>query len=94
MSTILGNVIIEEALTVNGKDVEQIANTGSLNSNTGVLGILFRNVDLQDDSKWWCSEYPAGGCSKAGKPMFQEEYMSRITPQNWLMLPHTVLDRS
>lgn len=61
---------------------------------TGVLGILFRDVNLQDDSKWWCSEYPAGGCNKAGKPMFQEEYMSRITPQNWLMLPHTVLAKS
>jgi uncharacterized protein YycO len=61
---------------------------------SGIVGILLRNVDLQDDSKWWCSEYPAGGCKKAGKPMFQDEYMSRITPQHWLMLPHTVLDKS
>lgn len=61
---------------------------------TGIIGILLRNVDLQDDSKWWCSEYIAGGCKKVGEPLFQEEYMSRITPQHLLMLPHKVIQTS
>lgn len=60
---------------------------------TGIVGILFRNVDLQDDSKWWCSEIPAYGGDKSNQPFFQTEYMHRITPQNWLMLPHKVLQK-
>lgn len=61
---------------------------------SGLIGIAIRNVDLQDDSKWWCSELPAYGGHISKQPFFQEEYLHRIAPQNWLMLPHAVLQRS
>lgn len=60
----------------------------------GIVGIFIRDVNLQDDSKWWCSELPAYGFMKAGIPKFQEDYLHRITPQNWLMLPHKVISKS
>lgn len=60
----------------------------------GIIGIVIRTVDLQDDNKWWCSEIPAYGFMIAGEPKFQEEYLHRITPQNWLMLPHKIILKS
>lgn len=56
---------------------------------TGLFGILFRDINLQDDSKWWCSEFPMYGSMIAGWPTFNVEYIHRLTPQHWLMLPHT-----
>ena len=56
---------------------------------SGLFGILFRDIDLQDDSKWWCSEFPMYGSMVAGWPTFNVEYIHRLTPQHWLMLPHT-----
>lgn len=61
---------------------------------TGLFGILLRDVDLQDDSKWWCSELPAFGFETAGIPKFATEFIHRITPQHWLMLPHKIIKRS
>lgn len=60
----------------------------------GIIGIALRDVNLQDDSKWWCSELPAYGFMMAGQPKFQEDFMHRITPQHWLMLPHKEIKRS
>lgn len=60
---------------------------------TGIIGIAIRDVNLQDTGKWWCSELPAYGAVASGQPFFQDEYMSRITPQHWLMLPHTIITR-
>lgn len=61
---------------------------------TGLIGIAIRDVNLQDDSKWWCSEIPAFGALISNQPFFQDEYLHRITPQHWLMLPHTVITTS
>lgn len=61
---------------------------------TGLIGIAIRDVDLQDDSKWWCSELPAYGGMISNQPFFQEEYLHRIAPQHWLLLPHTEIQRS
>lgn len=61
---------------------------------TGLFGIILRDIDLQDDSKWWCSELPVYGFEVSGQPKFNVEFMHRITPQHWLMLPHKVIARS
>lgn len=61
---------------------------------SGVIGILIRDVDLADDSKWWCSEIPEYGFSSIGEPKFCTDFITRITPQHWLMLPHKVIKRS
>lgn len=61
---------------------------------TGLFGIILRDVDLQDDSKWWCSEFPVYAFDVTKQPKFNVEFMHRITPQHWLMLPHIVIQRS
>lgn len=70
-----------------------LAQVGKPYDYTGLVGILVRDVDLQDDSKWWCSEVPAHGGEVTNQPFFQTEFMHRITPQHWLMLPHTVIEK-
>ncbi|MCB1711191.1 MAG: hypothetical protein KDH96_01550 [Candidatus Riesia sp.] len=59
-----------------------------------LIGIALRRIELQDESKYVCSEFPAAGCFKANQPFFCTEFSSRITPQHWLMLPHTVIMKS
>ena len=61
---------------------------------TGLFGIILRDIDLQDDSKWWCSELPVYGFDVSGQPKFNVDFMHRITPQHWLMLPHKVIMKS
>jgi len=61
---------------------------------TGLFGIILRDVDLQDDSKWWCSEFPVYAFDVTKQPKFNVEFMHRITPQHWLLLPHIVIQRS
>lgn len=61
---------------------------------SGIFGIVLRDVELQDDSKWWCSELPEFGFEKAGEPKFSTTFIHRITPQHWLMLPHKILSYS
>ncbi len=73
------NAVVDACLTQVGKPYDF----------SGLVGILFRDIDLQDDSKWWCSEFPMYGSMVAGWPTFNVEYIHRLTPQHWLMLPHT-----
>lgn len=61
---------------------------------SGVFGIILRDIDLQDDSKWWCSELPVYGFEVANDPKFATTFATRITPQHWLMLPHKIIDYS
>lgn len=67
---------------------------GSKYDYGALVGIAFRRIELQDESKYVCSEFPEAGCFKAGQPFFNTEYSSRITPQHWLMLPHTLVMKS
>ena len=76
--------VIDNCLTFLGKPYDYGA----------LIGIAIRRIELQDDSKFVCSEYPAAGAYKAGKTFFMTEYLNRITPQHWLMLPHTVIKKS
>lgn len=76
--------VIDNCLTFLGKPYDYGA----------LIGIAIRRIELQDDSKYVCSEYPAAGAYKAGKTFFMTEYLNRITPQHWLMLPHTVIKKS
>lgn len=59
-----------------------------------LIGIAIRRIELQDDSKYVCSEFPAAACQNANDPFFCTDYLHRITPQHWLMLPHTVIYKS
>lgn len=59
-----------------------------------LIGILIRKIELQDDSKWVCSELPEYGAWMSGQQFFHTEFNNRITPQHWLMLPHTVIAKS
>jgi len=61
---------------------------------TGIFGVVIRNVDIQDDSKWFCSELPVYGFEVSNQPKFQLEFQHRITPQDWLLLPHKILATS
>lgn len=76
--------IIDNCLTFLGKPYDYGA----------LVGIAIRRIELQDDSKYVCSEYPAAGALKASQPFFCTDYIHRITPQHWLMLPHTVIKKS
>jgi hypothetical protein len=61
---------------------------------TGLVGIIIRDIDIQDDSKWWCSELPMYGSAAAKWPTFNLEFIHRLTPQHWLMLPHKIIKTS
>ena len=76
--------IIDNCLTFLGKPYDYGA----------LLGIAIRRIELQDDSKYVCSEFPAACAQFAYQPFFCTDYIHRITPQHWLMLPHTVIGRS
>lgn len=76
--------IIDACLTLLGSEYDYGA----------LVGIAFRRIELQDESKYVCSEFPEAGCFKAGQAFFNTEYSSRITPQHWLMLPHTLIMKS
>lgn len=76
--------VIDNCLTFLGKPYDYGA----------LIGIAIRRIELQDDSKYVCSEYPAAGALKASQPFFCTDYIHRITPQHWLMLPHTVIKKS
>jgi len=60
---------------------------------SGLVGIILRDVNIQDDSRWWCSELPMYGSAVAKWPTFNVEFIHRLTPQHWLMLPHTIIDK-
>jgi hypothetical protein len=51
----------------------------------GMLG-LGLNRDWQDDTRWWCSEHATGALLAAGRQVFREGMMHRITPQHLWML--------
>lgn len=57
-----------------------------------LIGILIRRIELQDDSKYVCSEFPAALAEFTNQSFFCTDYLHRITPQHWLMLPHIVLE--
>lgn len=46
-----------------------------------LFGIILRDVDLQDDSKWWCSEFPVYAFDVTKQPKFNVEFMHRIVIQ-------------
>lgn len=58
------------------------------------IGILFRHINLKDNSKWVCSELPEYGAWLSGQSFFYREFNHRITPQHWLMLPHIIIEKS
>jgi len=51
----------------------------------GMIG-LGLNHNWQDDAKWWCSEHLTGTVLAAGRQIFREGMMHRITPQHLWML--------
>lgn len=52
---------------------------------SGMVGLGI-NRDWQDDSKWWCSELTAAALRVAGRKLFRDDAMHRITPQHLWML--------
>lgn len=56
----------------------------------GMIG-LGLNRNWQDDAKWWCSENVTGAILAAGRKLFRDEAMHRITPQHLWMLYFNLL---
>jgi len=76
--------IIDAALSQEGKPYDW----------TGLAGILFHNRNWQEDDSWFCSELVAWAFTQGGSPLFIQETVNRITPQNLFMLYHTVVASS
>lgn len=52
-----------------------------------LVGFYFRS-DMQDQSRWFCSELVANAITVGGEPLFRADAASRITPQHlWLLAP-------
>ena len=52
----------------------------------GILGIVTRNRNWEDDNKWFCSELVAWSFKQAGCPLLNENSY-RITPRDLLISP-------
>lgn len=75
--------IIDAARTQIGKPYDK----------TGLVGILMRDRNWQEDDSWFCSELIAWAFAAGGTPLFMLEDGYRITPQNIYMLWSVVVDR-
>ena len=51
---------------------------------SGLVGIILRDVNIQDDSRWWCSELPMYGSAVAKWPTFNVEFIH--TSAQWLTI--------
>lgn len=60
---------------------------------TALFGLLAHR-DWQETDSWFCSELLSWSFAKGGKPLFREEDIHRITPQNLWMLNYPIIRKS
>lgn len=54
----------------------------------GLLGLITHQRRWQSTENWFCSELVAWSFSAAGQPVFRDDMVARITPQNLWILAH------